>query len=308
MAVSLVTRWFALAAPYPWYDWATQFKDGDGYVGPRWFAEYARDNDARLVPAGPDGGLIPAFEELECDDFHPLEVHPLLREFYRHSATFGLRLVGNRWNEQLGALPQLWYKISSCLGQFTFPVNRLGEVDSTYDLLDLDDDGTHEFVCWIRSVRTEEDAPGKLFYAGAFRPFFSVVDGRESAFLACAFPLPGCNVAAVLKLHNEPNGGFRASSLPDRSEPDETRARRRGRPTARYIGWREAGTYLVVPGRRTLCLFPALGLEEELTFRVEPDARGTPVIRGEHRCYWLGMLAFELDYEIRKQADAVQAA
>jgi len=296
MPVSLVTRSFALAAPYAWFDWATRFKDRDGYVGPRYFADFASDTAGRLKVAGPCGGLIPTYDELRCDDFDPMAVDPLIREFYRHSATFGLRIVENRWNPWLGGVPQLWRAVAAWLGQFTFPVNEIGNVESQYEYLDIDGDGADDFVCWIRHVVRDGTKDGELFYAGAFRPFLSVVDGRLSAFLACAFPLPGCNLAAVLKFHNEPDGGFRASSLPDSAAPTPPS---KHAESGSYIGSREAGTYIVVPGARTLSLFPALGLHEDLQFRVENDHRGVPYIYGEHRCYWLGLRAFTLVYEIR---------
>jgi len=306
MPVSLVTRWFALAAPYAWYDWATRFKDRDGYVGPRYFEDYARETSGRLKLAGPADGFIPTFEQLGCDDFDPASVDPLIRDFYLHSASFGLRIVENRWHPWLGDVPQWWRRLAACLGQFVFPVNEIGSVTSRYELLDIDADGEDDFVCWIRHVQREGSGEGEgdLFYAGAFRPFRSVIDGRESAFLACAFPMPGCNVAAVLKFHNEPDGGFRASSLPDPEVPKPSPGHVEA---GSYIGSREAGTYIVVPGARTLWLFPALGLHEDLRFRVERDAAGSPFIRGEHRCYWLGLLAFTLVYEITPQAQVAAA-
>jgi hypothetical protein len=298
--VSLVTRWFALAAAYAWYDWATQFKDDSGYVGPDWFKRYAVRTGSGLRGDGRRGGLIPGFDTLECDDFNPREVHALIRDFYRNSARFTLQIVRNRWNPTWRPFAPLLTPILQRIGQLCIPVETTGTMVSEYQLLDIDKDGRHDFVCWIRGMASPEGGKPEPFYTGAFRPFHSVVDGTRSAFLACAFPVPFANVAAVLKFSNTPNGGFRASSLP---APLPSGARRGFAEAGSYIGSREAGTYVVVPFRRSLYVFPAFGLEEDFRFRVDEDADG-PRIRGIHRCLWLGSLLFRLDYVIRLQGPA----
>src|SRR5262249_16839578 len=37
-----------------------------------------------------DGGLVPSFEQLRGDGFDPTKAHPLVREFYEHTAAFAM--------------------------------------------------------------------------------------------------------------------------------------------------------------------------------------------------------------------------
>lgn len=302
MGLSVVTNWFALGAAYAWYDWATQFKDGDGFVGPTFFADYAKTAKIALRGTGRGDGLIPGFDGLRCDEFDPLQVDPLIRRFYRSSSRFELHVVRNTWNPKLSLIASMVTAAARQLGQLNIPLDTIGEMESEFQLLDVNQDGRHDFVCWVRRFKDAQGSARGHFYTGAFRPFLSVVDGLLGAYLACAFPLPGANIAAVLKFHNTRDGGFRASSLP---LPQRTRPRGVFTEAGSYIGSHEAGTYIVIPLRRSLCILPAFGLAEDFRFRAAEDAQG-PMIRGQHRCLWLGNLAFRLDYVIRPPAEAAR--
>lgn len=297
MALSIVTRWFALNVPYAWFDFATTFKSHDGYVGPHYFREYAEDAKAALLQWGAPRAIIPNFKDLKCDEFDPLAVDPLLVRFYTETSKFDLRIVRNEWrNEVVRAIGRAYEWCALRIGMLSIPTSGVGAVDSELNLLDVDFDGRGDYVCWVRHVRLSDGSERQLFYAGAFRAFLSKVEGRSGAYLGCVFPVPGGNVTAVLKLCNLENGRLRISSLPEHVESKAAYTKRTR--TARYLGSHEAGSYLLLPLSRSFSMAPLFGLEEDLSFRVEQGGSGS-LIRAEHRCYWLGREMFRLDYEIR---------
>jgi len=62
MGLRVVMRWVAFGAPYPWFKFATRFKDSDDIVGPDFFRQFAARIRAAFEGRVVDAGLVASFD------------------------------------------------------------------------------------------------------------------------------------------------------------------------------------------------------------------------------------------------------
>ncbi len=270
----LVTRSFALQAPYDWLQFATRFKDDDGVVGERFFEEFAKRIDAHFQGRGTDTGLMERFEDLRSEDFEPFAVAEIIREFYERTTRFDLDLQVH-WEPLF--YPILWaYRewLARRMRNLHIPSGTVRDLDSWIDLLDVDRDGKPDVRAWVR-VQGSDRIP---IYVGAYKIYASVVDGARRSYVTVAFPILGGNLATVLAPKNLEGGGLGL--------------------TTRDANSSECGLYHVIPSENSFAMWPAYGLQEE--FELHPAADGTR-IDVEHVCRFLGLKAFTMRYRIERK-------
>ncbi len=275
MRLRVVLRWFALGAPYPWFGFATRFKDSDEFVGAEFFREFARKVHAAIQGRGTDAGLMDSMDLLASDRFDPSKVHPVIRDFYEHTSRFDMQ-VTVRWSRLVRPLGELYLiLIARRMRQLQIPMDNaeLSELDSWLELIDLESDGRADFRCWIRVTKGSR-VP---VYVGAYKTYKSSVDGFSASYVSVAFPLPGGNLTTVLTPLNWENNGLRLTTRDRRSS--------------------ETGVYLLIPHRKSFTMTPAFGLSEQFQLRVGQEEEDT-AIHVIHDCFWLGVRAFQMHYLI----------
>lgn len=274
MIPSLLNRWVALRARFADCPFAQPLADPDGKIGHHFPREYAAATGARVDPGQ---ALIPDLSRLRCADFSPERVDPLIREFYEQTAAFSLSVRGG-WRFPFTVSKRLYGSIAERLQQLVVPDLERGieyEMQSELWLVDHDRDGVYDFRLWLREMKET----GALFYVGAVMDF--VLDGH--AYVTVAFPLWRANLAVVLRCQNLPGGGFALDTRGGAAE------------------W--AGSYLVVPGRRSRFSMVRLPGSHE-SFRFEARRAGsTPYVAGTHTARLQGREALVLDYCIARAAD-----
>jgi hypothetical protein len=283
MGLRVVMRWIAFGAPYPWFGFATRFRDADDIVGTTFFQEFAKAVNAGFVDHVKDAGLMNSMDDIGSKSFDPSLVHPLIREFYEHTARFELA-IKVKWNPLIRPFGKLYRKlIADRLKQLVIPFDNLSVegLDSWLQFVDLDRDGIPEFRCWIRVLR-ETQTP---VYVGAYRTFQSEIDGTKRGYVSVAFPLPGGNMTTVLAPSNLDGNGFQLSTRTPKST--------------------ETGVYLIIPHGNSFTMVPAFGLSER--FHLHPD-EGANAIDVTHTCFWLRIWAFEMTYRITRRAPTPKRA
>jgi len=271
-------RSFRLFAPYRAPGFVSLFEDTDGVVGRRFFEEWAARNDAVLVPGGGRAGIVPDLGELASDDFRPERVDPRVRATYEHTSGVDFQAGRPEW----GSLGWLWHfvyytLVARGMRQLNAPVAKgllPGTLKSTVSYLDVDRDGRADYRVWVR-VYEESD---QIFYVGAVRHYVKDGPSGTQSYLAVALPLFFSNLAVAFRVGNTPNGGLSLRT--------------------RQPGSYDAGMYLVLPGRRSFSMIPALGMNEDIT--VEPaGSKADDAIRGTHRNRWLSIPTYTIPYSIR---------
>jgi hypothetical protein len=275
----LATPWFAIDAPYSWFAFAEPFAAGAFHIGTRFFHDYARQTGAKLSPSGPEAGLVPAFGRLESDSFHPLQVDPLIVEFYEHTAEFAMKVKGTfaPWLQGQGGA--IYRRIAGRMEQLDVPDFAPGvarEMKSDFGFIETAQG--HSSRIWIRTMKDDKS----VFYVGAVHDSIATTEGASHSYLTMVFPLRRANLAVMLELDNLPDGGFCMTTSPERPS--------------------DAGTYLVRPGPTTVSWVALPGAKEEFTFRVR-RTRSMQWIEGQHTAYGLGQKAFVLTYQIARSKD-----
>lgn len=277
MALRFVLRWFAVGAPYPWFGFATRFKDSDGIVGAEFFKQFAASIQAAFEGRVIDAGLVDSLDTLKSDYFDPIRVHPLIREFYEYTSRFDMK-VTIKWNPLVRPFGKLYQAlVARRMQNLVIPLDseELSALDSWLDLIDLERDGIADVRCWIR-VSKDSRIP---VYVGAYKAYRSEIDAYRASYVSVAFPLPGGNMTTVLTPRNLGQDGMMLTTRDRRSS--------------------EVGVYLLIPHQRSFTMLPAFGLAER--FKLRPGlSGGESQIDVEHDCYWLGLWAFRMKYVITR--------
>lgn len=271
-------------------DWATQrwvqltgrrvaLADAPWLAGPRgsvrgigadFFARWGESNGMRVLPPGPDDGLVDGLAALAGPGFDPQAVDPRIHDFYAHTAAYDLR-IESRWSGPFRAVGWLIARMfARRLAQLNMPLSNRelrGGFESRIVRL-ADDTGRVRHTAWVRTaVET-----GRPAFVGEYGT--TSIPGHAGPCIKVAFPLPNGNAIILLRPRADPNAGL--SLVSD--------GRRFGDPGFYF-------TVLAGPGE--LWVRYVRTMKEQLSLQVEGDA-----IAASHRFMVFGLPFLELRYEI----------
>jgi hypothetical protein len=275
--LDLGTRWWWRAWGRPvdlrgadaWLDAPTH---GEGVVGDEWLTAAAEHSGTRLVE-DEDGGLLRSMSDLDADGFRHDLVHPLVRDFYEHTATWRME-VWTGWNPLFrpgGALIARWF--GRRVGQLAIPVDPLsvsrGMDSRIVTFVDAED--RPRGAAWIRTLRST----GEYVYSGRYAVTTVPSTGRPAVHVT--FPLEAGNVQVFLAPENDADGSLWLRS-----------------PQSPHGG---LGAYVVVRVRgRDHAAHPPLAE----TFHVFVDEE--EVLRTDHELRLWGMRVVRLHYRLEKRS------
>jgi len=152
-------------------------------------------------------GLVDDLSEYDSGEFVAARVAPSVRAFYEDTASFDLRLFPH-WHGAARRLARGYAGLSARLEQVHYAVADGSGVDieSRIVALDPNADGRAGVRGWVRWYR----ASGRAIYVAAYATH------RDAfrAYMNIAFPLPGGNLASILRPENQAGGGIVLTSQP----------------------------------------------------------------------------------------------
>ena len=241
-------------------------------IGADFFERWAASRGLTVLPARPDDGLIGGLAALRGAGFDPEAVHPMIDDFYAHTAAFDLR-IESRWSMPFRSVGWLIARIfARRLAQLHMPLSDRdlhGGVDSRIVRL-AGAGGEVRHTAWVRSSMET----GLPVFVGQYGTV--TVPGHEGPCVKVVFPLPNGNAIIVLRPRADAGGGL--SLVSD--------GRRFGDP----------GFYFTVIARQgEVWARYVRSMKERLALRVEGEA-----IAARHRFDVFGLPFLELSYHIRR--------
>jgi hypothetical protein len=176
--------------------------------GNSWLREEAVRRGGALRDDDPDAGLQPDLEGLSGPGFDAAAVHPMIHDFYTHTARWRME-VWSSWS------PLFWpggELISRMFGkrvqQLALPMRPLDVARGIDGRVSVITDGTGAQVAagWIRTLRGNGDTVFSGCYSRRTLP------GADRASVHVTFPLEEGNVQVFLRPQHLPGGGLRLSS------------------------------------------------------------------------------------------------
>ncbi|GAB2658580.1 hypothetical protein GCM10027068_43280 [Prescottella soli] len=252
------------------HSWLAAPTSGRGAVADRWLPAEAERIGGSLVRDGGSGtGLLPSMDALAGPEFDPAAVHPAIRGFYEHTASWRVD-AWTKWSRGFagpGAVIESLY--GKRLQQLALPVDTLAVahgVDSEIVTI-LGPNGSHAGSAWLRTLRRT----GDYMFSGYYR--VGRLPGHDQPSVHVSFPLEQGNVQVYLRPSNGPDGSMTLSSPPG--------------------GFGDDGAYVtVVDGGRTYAA--RVPVHEE--FRLYVDDEG--VARTDHVLKIWGATAVRLHYRL----------
>jgi len=162
---------------------------------------------ALTSPKTPVRGLVDDLTEYDSGEFVAARVAPSVRAFYEDTAAFDLRLFPH-WRGPARRLARGYAGLSGRLEQVHYAVADGAGVDieSRIVALDPNADGRAGVRGWVRWYR----ASGRAIYVAAYATHRDAL----RAYMNIAFPLPGGNLASILRPENHAAGGLVLTSQP----------------------------------------------------------------------------------------------
>lgn len=245
-----------------------------GRIGTGIYERIARDENLQIcVP--PTAGLIPDFNALRGPSFNPGAIHPPIRHFYEHTASYNLEV----WTEVslLGRF-FLWLLvefISRRMDQLNFPISSLevakGMSSEVVQLIDPAGERASErlaYTGWLRRLKSS----GHVIYAGLYSTV--QVPGETNPCVKVTFPCDGsANVYLSPVAHPDGSFGLDSSSS----------------------AWGCSGFYRVVRSGADHWRVRYVKTLHEL-FHVYVDNEG--ILRTDHTISFLGLTIIRLHYKM----------
>src|SRR3954451_11939272 len=184
------------------------------YVGTNYVRDLAEVLGGTYTADAADVGIVATLDDLAGSDFHPVDVHPDVREFYEHTTRFTLDIVPE-W--RLWVRPgYLLYRtfVARPLGQANVPMNQRETqrgIRSRIDTITLPDQRDVAVRGWIRSF-SDTDEP---IYVGIYTTYRHNGHG----YVSVGFPVPQGSFTATLQPRARPGGGLVLSSRSDLDHP-----------------------------------------------------------------------------------------
>ena len=244
---------------------------GSDYIGDKPYEECARRENLTVERRASEGGLVPNFDSLACEEFDVARVHPRVRHFYEHTARYRMDVWAEAAFPANIALFLLVTTISRKVNQLNFPLRVLDTakgMDSEIVLL-RDPLGQVRYSGWYRRLVDT----GRVIYTGFYMVARTPIGERPA--VKVVFPMPHGNATVILRPRLNAAGEFELTS--------EGRA---FGDVGFYRIDRKAGGDLRVWRIRSL----------KEHFRVYVDAAGT--LRCDHLVRFLGLRVLHLHYRI----------
>ncbi len=158
-----------------------------GLIGTRVYQRLAEEEGLELsTPAG--AGLIPDFNALRGLSFNPDAIHPRIRHFYEHAASYHLEVWSEVYFAGKFVLWLLVEFISRRIDQLNFPLSPLEVAKGmTSEIVELREPGTRRlaYTGWLRRFKSN----GKVIYAGLYST--TCVPGEANPCVKVTFPCYG---------------------------------------------------------------------------------------------------------------------
>ncbi len=189
--------------------WLAAPVSGRGTVADRWLPAEADRIGGRTVRDG-NSGLLPSMDALAGPGFDPTAVHPAIRGFYEHTASWRMD-AWTKWSRGFagpGAVIESLY--GKRLQQLALPVDALAVahgVDSEIVAI-VGPEGDHAGAAWLRTLRRT----GDYMFSGYYR--VGRLPGRDQPSVHVSFPLEQGNVQVYLRPSNGPGGSMTLASPP----------------------------------------------------------------------------------------------
>jgi hypothetical protein len=254
-------------------------------VGPDFFE---RTGSAREGIGGPRG-LVQSLDDLASSDFDPTVVDPGIRSFYEDTEGFDLRLFP-RWRRGLGPIGALYARLSSGIEQVHYDVTggrTEDRVRSRIVALDPAVDGRQGVRGWVRTY----ERTGRSIYVAAY----ATHRDPHRGYMNIAFPLPGGNLASILRVAHLEDGGLVLTSVRHPDAPGDEGV---------YFANRVHPIRLPIDERIRVWSRLAEGVPGELRDR----ATVSTMAFARHDVWILGVRALTLDYAIDEVSGARAAA
>jgi hypothetical protein len=251
---------------------------GTATIGDRPYEEVALAEGLAVERNSSTGGLIPDFDQLRGDAFDPSLIHPLVREFYEHTASFAMDVWSQSYFPTNIGLYLLVTTISRQVNQLNFPLSPLDTAHGmSSEIISLcKPDGTLRYTGWFRTLAGSEQ---RVLYTGFYMIERSPTDGP---CVKVVFPMPNGNASVLLKPSVDTAGGLILDS------------------SGRQFG--DAGFYRVqAMNAERMKVWHVRTLKE--LFHVYVDEQG--VLRCDHTVRFLGLPVLRLHYKIFRTAIAV---
>lgn len=239
-------------------------------VGTDWIRVEAARHGGALGADDPEAGLLPAMSVLDGPGFAASELHPLVRDFYEHTASWQMD-VWSGWSPvfwPVGELVSRWW--GRRVEQLALPMRPLDVahgMDSTVTPV-RDHAGVQVASAWTRTLRDS----GRTVFSGAYSS--RTLPGAPRPSVHVAFPLESGNLQVFLRPSVTADGGLLLESP-------------RG-------GFGEDGAYVVVSGSRA----HAARVPLHETFHVHVDRDGA--LRTDHELRVWGASALRLHYRLQR--------
>lgn len=244
-----------------------------GRIGDQFYELLAQKEGLSIEPS-PEAGLLLSFDLLKGSGFDPAAVHPRIRDFYEHTASYRLEA----WSDAplltrffLWALTQL---VSRRMDQLNFPISSLELAEgmsSTVIPMSETSTGRRVYTGWLRRLT----GSGRVIYTGLYST--ETPAGFPDPCVKVSFPLPTGSATVFLKPQADPDGSFRLISSGNR--------------------FGEPGFYRMVEVDASHWKVRYISTLREL-FHVYIDREG--VLRTEHRVSFLKLTVLRLVYKMEK--------
>lgn len=243
---------------------------GGPVIGDAAYREVAEAEKLTIERESKEGGLVPDMSALARHDFDPKTLHPLVREFYEHTASFAMDVWSKSHFPSSIALFLLVKTISRQVNQLNFPLSPLDTARGmSSEIITLREaSGRVRYTGWFRTIGGKENVLYTGFYMTEQTP------NEEGASVKVVFPMPHGNATVVLRPSAEDGALVLDSSGDQFGDP---------------------GFYRVdARGVDRVCVWHIKTLKEH--FRVYVDDKG--VLRCDHRVRFLGLPVLTLHYKI----------
>ncbi|MBT0768261.1 hypothetical protein KIH74_04965 [Kineosporia sp. J2-2] len=190
------------------HTWLDAPRNAGPDVGDAWVEQAARALGGRPVHDLPGAGLYADLSVLDGPGFRAADLHPLVRDFYEHTAGWGMD-AWTQWNllfQPGGELISRFF--GRRLRQLALPTRPLDVsrgMDSRVVAL-LDGAGAQQGAAWLRTLR----ATGEWVFSGCYTVRTLPGAGRPSVHVT--FPLEAGNVQVFLRPRVLAGGALELSS------------------------------------------------------------------------------------------------
>jgi hypothetical protein len=173
-------------------------------IGADFFERWAEARGLAVLPPDPEDGLIDHLAALAGPNFDPAAVHPMIDDFYTHTAAFDLA-IESRWAGGFRAFGWLISRLfARRLAQLNMPLSDHeleGGVHSRITRL-VDADQRVRHTAWVRTaVKT-----GGPVFVGQYGT--AEIPGHDGPCIKVVFPLPNGTAIILLRPRADPEGGF----------------------------------------------------------------------------------------------------